>query len=73
MTPERWAEIDRVWYAVLARPETERAAAVAELCAGDAALRQEMESLLANLAGAIGDLRHVTRLPAAVAVRHPQS
>ena len=28
MTPERWEEVDRVWHAVLARPEDERAAAV---------------------------------------------
>jgi serine/threonine protein kinase/Tol biopolymer transport system component len=52
MTPERWAEIDRVWHAVLARPEAERAAAVAELCAGDTELRRDVEALLANLARA---------------------
>src|SRR5262245_6032688 len=49
MTPDRWQEIDRVWHAVLARPEHERAAAVAELCAGDEELRREVESLLASL------------------------
>jgi hypothetical protein len=49
MTPERWQEVDRVWHAVLARPEHERAAAVAELCAGDDELRREVESLLASL------------------------
>lgn len=48
MTPERWAEVDRLWHAVLARPEAERAAAVVELCASDAELRQEVERLLAN-------------------------
>jgi serine/threonine protein kinase/Tol biopolymer transport system component len=52
MTPERWTEIDRVWHAVLARPERERAAAIVELCAGDAELQAEIESLLANLAQA---------------------
>jgi len=52
MTPERWAEIDRVWHAVLARPEAERVAAVAELCGGDAELRQEVELLLVNMARA---------------------
>jgi hypothetical protein len=52
MTRERWAEIDRVWHAVLARPESERAAALDELCAGDAELRAEVEALLANLAQA---------------------
>jgi serine/threonine protein kinase/Tol biopolymer transport system component len=49
MTPDRWQEVDRVWHAVLARPEHDRAAAVAELCAGDEALRREIESLLASL------------------------
>ena len=49
MTPERWQEIDRVWHAVLARPEPERAAAIVELCAGDDLLRREVESLLASL------------------------
>jgi serine/threonine protein kinase len=52
MTPERWADVDRVWQAVLARPAAERAAAVAELCAGDQELRAEVELLLANLAQA---------------------
>ena len=52
MTPERWAEINRAWHAVLARPDAERAAAIAELCAGDDELRAEVESLLASLAHA---------------------
>jgi hypothetical protein len=52
MTPERWEAIDRVWQAVLARPEDERAAAIVELSQGDDALRHDVESLLAHLAGA---------------------
>src|SRR5687768_13000894 len=52
MTPERWADIDRIWHAVLSRPEAERAVAVVELCAGDNELRKEIESLLENLARA---------------------
>jgi len=52
MTPERWAEIDRIWHAVLARPDAERAAVVVELCAGDHELRVEVEALLTNLARA---------------------
>ena len=52
MTPERWAEINRVWHAVLARPQAERATAIAELSAGDEELRSEVELLLANLADA---------------------
>jgi hypothetical protein len=54
MTPERWADIDRVWHAVLARPEAERAAALTELCGSDRELRAEVESLLASLAHASG-------------------
>jgi hypothetical protein len=49
MTPERWQQIDRVWQAVLARPQEERAAAVAELSQGDEALRRDVQSLLAHL------------------------
>jgi hypothetical protein len=47
--PERWDEIDRVWHAVLERPEPERAAAIDELCAEDQPLRRDVESLLAHL------------------------
>jgi serine/threonine protein kinase/Tol biopolymer transport system component len=56
MTPERWQDVDRVWHAVLARPEPERAQAIVELCAGDDDLRREVESLLASLdqASAVG-------------------
>jgi serine/threonine protein kinase len=52
MTPEQWDAIDRIWHAVLARPEHERPAALTELCAGDDALRHDVESLLGHLARA---------------------
>jgi len=52
MIPERWEELDRVWHAVLARPESERSAAIEQLCAHDSALRRDVESLLAHLASA---------------------
>ena len=52
MSTERWAEVDRVLNAVLARPQSERAGAIAQLCAGDEELRREVESLLANLSHA---------------------
>jgi len=52
MTPERWAEIDRVWHAVLARPEAERTAALTDLCGADRELRAEVEALLTSLAHA---------------------
>jgi hypothetical protein len=50
--PERWAEIDQIWHAVLARPEQDRTSAVAELCHGDETLRRDVESMLAHLARA---------------------
>jgi serine/threonine protein kinase/Tol biopolymer transport system component len=46
MTPERWNEIERVYHAVLQRPASERPAYLADACAGDEALRAEVESLL---------------------------
>jgi serine/threonine protein kinase len=52
MTPERWEAIDRVWQAVLARPDHERAAAIVELSEGDEGLRRDVESLLEHLSRA---------------------
>jgi hypothetical protein len=52
MSPEQWDAVDRVWHAVLERPEHERPAALTELCAGDEALRHDVESLLGHLARA---------------------
>src|SRR5687767_5396155 len=48
MTPERWQQVERTYRAALGHPAPERANAVAELCAGDEALRQEVETLLAQ-------------------------
>jgi len=45
---ERWPEVERIYSAVVARPESEWIAALAELCAGDDSLRNEVESLLAH-------------------------
>ena len=50
--PERWSEVERVYHEALARPPERRAAFVAEACAGDAELRREVESLLAQNASA---------------------
>jgi hypothetical protein len=52
MTPERWAQINRVWQLVLAMPEDERPCAVAELCGSDDSLRREVDSLLLHRAQA---------------------
>ena len=49
MTPsERWQEIDRIFAAALEREGADRSAFLDEACAGNAQLRQEVESLLAH-------------------------
>jgi serine/threonine protein kinase/tetratricopeptide (TPR) repeat protein len=48
MKPERWQEIERLYHAALDREESQRAAYLREACAEDAALRREVESLLAQ-------------------------
>ncbi len=45
--PERWHRVDHLFAAALERPPAERAAFLAESCAGDPALRDEVERLLA--------------------------
>ncbi len=46
LTPERWQQIEQLWSAALERRSDERAAFLAEACAGDEDLRREVESLL---------------------------
>jgi non-specific serine/threonine protein kinase/serine/threonine-protein kinase len=46
MTPERWQKISEIYYSALEQPSGQRAVFLAEVCAGDEALRQEVESLL---------------------------
>jgi TolB-like protein/Tfp pilus assembly protein PilF len=48
MTPERWQKVEQLYHAALEREEGRRAAYVYEVCAGDEALRREVESLLAQ-------------------------
>jgi hypothetical protein len=50
--PDRWSAVERVYHEALARPPERRAAFVAEVCAGNAELRREVESLLAQDAAA---------------------
>jgi Tol biopolymer transport system component len=50
MTPERWQQISRIYHDALARDSGERAAFLSEACPDDKALRQEVESLLAESA-----------------------
>jgi len=51
-TPERWQQVERLYHAALARDANQRAAFLHEACAGDGALRNEVESLLAQEKGA---------------------
>jgi len=48
MQPERWRKIEEIYQAALECEESRRAAFLAEACAGDGALRAEVESLLAH-------------------------
>jgi serine/threonine protein kinase/Tol biopolymer transport system component len=48
MSNERWRRIEEICHDALERAPDHRAAFVREACAGDAALRVEVESLLAN-------------------------
>src|SRR5216683_2693695 len=45
---DRWQQSERMYHAALEREESQRAAYLHEVCAGDDALRQEVESLLAQ-------------------------
>jgi eukaryotic-like serine/threonine-protein kinase len=52
MTPERWARTGQLYHEALAHDASERASFLAAACAGDDALRREVESLLAHDGGA---------------------
>jgi predicted ATPase/serine/threonine protein kinase len=49
--PERWQQIEQLYHAALEQVVTRRAAFVQRACAGDDALRREVESLLAQVEG----------------------
>src|SRR5687768_11859524 len=48
MTPERWQQLKQIFQSVLERKPAERSAFLNEACAGDPALRNEVESLIAS-------------------------
>jgi eukaryotic-like serine/threonine-protein kinase len=48
MGPDRWATVERLYHAALTCPVEGRVAFLAKACAGDDALRHEVESLLAQ-------------------------
>src|SRR5260221_14727691 len=47
MTPDRWQKIEELYHSAREREESQRVAFLNEACAGDDALRREVESLLA--------------------------
>lgn len=47
MTPERWQQVERIYQEAAARPPADRIAFLDRQCAGDAALRAEVERMLA--------------------------
>jgi eukaryotic-like serine/threonine-protein kinase len=53
MTPDRWAEVERLYHAALGRDVGERAVFLRDACAGDEELRREVESLLAQSAAGV--------------------
>ena len=71
MTPDRWRRIEELYHAALARVESERPAFLTEACAGDDALRREVESLLAQPASADGFLDTAARQQALKAFKAP--
>ena len=48
MTPERWERVRELFHTARSLAENERPALLAEACAGDHALRREVEALLAQ-------------------------
>ena len=57
MTPERRQQVESLCLEALAREGGARTAFLDGACAGDAALRREVDSLLAGQAGAAGFLK----------------
>jgi hypothetical protein len=47
MKPQRWQQLDKLFHVALERKPEERAAFLDEACASDAALRRQVEQLLA--------------------------
>ena len=58
MTEQRWRQIEKLYHAAREREPEQRAAFLAEACRGDAELRSEVESLLAQNASKDGLIDH---------------
>jgi serine/threonine protein kinase/Tol biopolymer transport system component len=56
MTPERWVQVERLFYAALECPPAARAAFLDDSCRGDEDLRREVKSLLDSSAEFADDL-----------------
>jgi serine/threonine protein kinase/Tfp pilus assembly protein PilF len=54
--PERWEQVERLYRAARARAAAERASYLDAACAGDAGLRREVDSLLAQQSSGTGGL-----------------
>src|SRR6266567_528072 len=56
MNPDRWSKVESIFHKALEAGDSRRAAVLEESCAGDEALRREVESLLAQHENAGGFL-----------------
>jgi hypothetical protein len=48
MNPERWRQVEKLYYAALEKPAALRSGFLAEVCGVDSELHHRIESLLAN-------------------------
>jgi non-specific serine/threonine protein kinase/serine/threonine-protein kinase len=71
MTPERWQKVKEVLATVLEVPPTDRGAALERWCAGDVALRREVELLLSHEEQASSQFLNETALAGAAAAVLP--
>ena len=70
MTPERWRQVEEMLHSALSRGERERGAFLVHACAGDVALRREVELLLAqqaSMGGFLEDQAVATAAPMVIA------
>src|SRR5580765_3224217 len=73
MTPERWRRVEELYHAALAHEAPDRALFLGDACAGDDALRRDVESLLAQSASAQSFLSDPAMVAAARLVSGPGS
>ena len=61
MHDDRWRRVEELYHAAYERPLHERGAFLDEVCAGDARLREDVESLLVQPVSADGSLERAAR------------